>query len=970
MPSPHTFASLVTALAFVGCATPAPAPPRDASADESPPDDVASDTPTMTDRPAPRCDLAPLPAWARTDGAPHRVVLTGSRGRLRVEALADGVMRLRYEPADEAPATRPSWAIVAPPSPATDVVTGSSGDRAVVCTDALRVEVSPDSLRVRVTDAAGMTLLEDPTDGGWQSTAQGVSVTRRAPEGERYFGLGEKTGPLDHRGRRFVFWNTDAYDTMHGGFAPDADPLYASVPLVLGLRGGTAWGVFTDNTHRLEIDLARASPNAWTVRATGGAIDQYVIAGPALRDVVRRYTALTGRIPMPPRWALGYHQSRWGYSPSARVEEIAREFRTRRIPADGIWLDIQHMRGFRTFTWEPTNFADPAGLVTRLSAQGFKLTVIADPGIKQDTAWDVYNSGVTENVFHRHPDGSLAIGAAWPGASAFPDFTLPAGRAWWSRHVGTLASLGVRGVWLDVNEPTTFPEGGGGATLPDTVRAHGEGTPTTLAEVHNVYAMGETRATWEGLRSRSPERRPFVLTRAGYAGIQRYAAMWTGDAPSTWWSLRQSLPMLLGMGVSGLSFVGSDVGGYSGRATPELFARWMALGVISPFFRGHVTQGVNDQEPWAFGQEVEDISRAFLQERYRLIPYLYSLFDESRRTGAPILRPLVYEFQGESAIAATDDEAMLGPWLLAAPVLTEGATRRPVTLPAGRWYEYSSGAVYEGPTTIDLEVTRAALALYVREGAILPRGPVRQFTDDGTAAALDLDVYPSARASRFTLYEDAGDGFAHEQDGYSRVTYTLAQTADGATLRASRREGSWTPPARPLTVRVHRVDHLPTGVTLGGRALTRVMSLDALTGAGEGWFWDEHDLALVVKTRDSDDFELVFRYDTTLTAPRPTVDVMFVVRVPDGTPRDRMVHVALSSRGWQHIPLAWGPAPGTASGRIAVPRGEWFFYKYTRGDWATVEKWAGCVEATNRYGFGSAHPDRADSVATWADRCP
>ena len=963
-------AALAAAVTLVACDGAAPVATADAtvtspdlpSVDASPFDTPADLVADVALSPCP--SLGALPAWASRDTG-GRVTARAASVQLQVELYADAVARLRYVPTDATPSARPSWALAATPTPDTTLRAGSLGDALVVCSDALRVDVTA-ALRVTVRDAQGTVLLEDGADGGWR---EGPVVQRVAHAGERYLGLGEKTGPLDHRGQRLTFWNTDAYSAMHGGWAPGTDPLYASVPFVLGLRAGTAYGVLTDNTHRLDIDLARAAPDAWTVRAAGGTIDQYILAGPTPANVLRRYTALTGRIPLPPRWALGFHQSRWGYAPASRVEALAGEFRARRIPADGLWLDIQHMRGFRSFTFDPSTFADPAGLTARLAARGFKLTVIEDPGLKLDTTWNVYTDGLTRDVFLHGPDGVVATGAAWPGTAVFPDFTLPRARAWWGQQVGSVVALGVRGVWLDVNEPTTFPEGGGGMTLPDATRADGEGFATTMAEAHNVYALGEARATWEAMRAAAPTRRPFVLTRAGYAGSQRYGAMWTGDAPSAWWSLRQQLPMLLGMGLSGLAFVGSDVGGYSGHATPELFARWMSLGVVSPFFRAHVTQGVNDQEPWAFGQEVEDISRAFLQERYRLLPYVYSLFDEARRSGAPILRALAYEMPGEAAVEAVDDEAMLGPWILAAPVLDEGATRRRVTLPAGRWYELHSGAAYDGPATLELDVTLAALPLYVREGAILPRGPVRQSTDDDTRGPLTLDVYPTRGVSRFTRYDDEGDGFAFERNGHARVAYSLEGTATGATLRAAPQEGTWHAAGQRLEVRVHRVDHLPSSVTLSGRALAMQADVDALARAGEGWAWDADDLSLVVAFDDRDGFELDCRYDPTLTALRPPVRVPITVRLPDATPRMSNIHIASSASGWMHVPIAWVDGAASATGFITVPRGEWFFYKYSRGGWDTVEKWQGCVEATNRYGFGAAHPPRSDSVATWADWC-
>ncbi len=628
------------------------------------------------------------------------------------------------------------------------------------------------------------------------------------------------------------------------------------------------------------------------------------------------------------------------------------------------------MRGFRTFTWDAATFPDPNGLIANLEAQGFHVVVIADPGIKAEPGWDVYDSGVAQGVFLPKPGGGIYTGVVWPGESAFPDFTLPAGRTWWGANVGTEVARGIRGIWLDVNEPTLFPESGGGSTIPGTVQAAGDGQPTSMDEVHNVYALHQARATWEGMVAAAPERRPFVLTRAGYSGIQRWAAVWTGDAPSGWDSLRGTLPMLLGMGMSGLPFVGSDVGGYSGNATPELFARWMALGSVSPFFRGHVTSGVGPQEPWQFGQEVEDLSRDLIGQRYELLPYLYSLFDESARSGVPILRPLVFHFPDDPAVANLGDQAMLGPSLMIAPVVEPGAEQGTLYLPAGRWFELHSGAVFEGPTTVQTGVTRAALPAYVREGGVLFRERRKAFTGEPDDGPLQVDLYPGAQPASFVLYEDAGDGFGHEQSAqYSRVTFTHARTATGSELQVSAREGTFVPPQRSMILRVHRVDHSPTAVTAGGQPLAQQGDWETLLAAQAGWWWDERDLSLVVIHVDTAGLDYALSYDPSIPEPRPLVQVELEVEVPAGTPTSTPIFVASSASGWNHEPLSW-VGPQTARGMVAVPRGEWFYYKYTRGDWATVEKWPGCVEATNRYGFGAAHPRRVDDVYQWADQCP
>lgn len=866
--------------------------------------------------PGDRCDAA-LPAFATVaDGA-----LVARCGALAVSAraLVDGVIQLRYAAAGAE--RRASWAVVGARDDDPGARYGGDGARAIACTAAITVAID-DACRVRATLADGTVIADDL---GFTVDDAGARLDRRALA-DRVYGLGERTGGLDKRGRAWTFWNTDAYDASHGGWAPGQDPLYQAIPLELRLAGA-AYGVFTDEPRRMVIDLGAADPARDTITAAGArSLDQYLIAGPRLADVVDRYTRLTGRPALPPRWALGFHQSRWGYVNGDELAAIAARFRSERIPADALWLDIQHQRGYRTFTFDDPTF--PETTLDRLAELGFRTVAIEDAGIKVDAGWDVYESGVAGDHFLRRGDGALYVGTAWPGDVVFPDFSRAETRAWWGDHVRAIADRGVAGIWLDLNEPTVFPETGGGASVPDDVAADGDGAPTTMAALHNVYALLEARATYDALAARGT--RPFVLSRAGYAGIQRYAAVWTGDTPSTWDGLAQTLPMLLGLGVSGVPIVGSDIGGYSGNASPELYARWLALGSISPFARAHVTIGVPGQEPWRFGDEVTAIARARLEDRYRLLPYLYALAEAASRTGAPVLRPLVWEFQDDPAVATIGDQAMLGPFVLVAPVVEQGATTRRVALPAGRWHELHSGAIYDGPATIEVGAPLAALPMFVRAGAILPVTEA-----DG---ALALEVYPGAAETRFTLYEDDGEAFTG-----TRTEVTLAPASDGARLTLS------APRAQAVTVRLHGVDGAVTAVD------------------GAAAFHHDANARAIVATLAPGATALAFHYDPAIPDPRPPVDVTFEVHVPADTPDAAPIHVATSADWDHHVPLTW-VAPGVARGTVRLPRGAWFEYKLTRGTWDTVEKRADCGERANRVRLASPEP-QVDTVATWRDRC-
>ncbi len=881
--------------------------------------------------------------------------------------FSSGMVQLRYLPHGET-TWRPSWSVVAEPASVDISISFSQ--------DCQQVELSSDALRIIAT-TDGAVRAEQLLDGGkWTNIFSAtkpaqfhedgqVDISLKAPEDEYVYGLGEKTGPLNRRGQHLVFRNTDAL-AGGGNYTPDTDPIYQSIPFFIGLRSGQAHGVFLDNTYRLVMDLARDSADEYRFSADGGDMDLYLLAGPDMAQVLDRYTLLTGRMPMPPRWTIGYHQCRWSYWPDDRVRQIAHEFRNRSIPADGLWLDIDYMDGFRSFTWDPQGFSDPASLMVDLAAQGFKTTVIIDPGLKLDPDWDVYQQGLDGNYLLHNSDGSVFVGEVWPGEAVFPDFSSPTTRQWWAGLIPRLISAGVRGVWIDMNEPASF-RAEDAYTVPDDVLVQGDGVPSTMEEVHNVYALLMAKATRMGMEQAAPQRRPFVLTRAGFAGIQRYAAVWTGDSPSNWSMLEANLPLVLSLGLSGVSFCGSDVGGFSGNATPELFARWMELGSISPFFRGHVQTGVPDQEPWAFGIEVEDISRSAINLRYRLFPYIYSLFYQSAQTGGPILAPLVFYFQHDPATWDFAKQAMLGPWLIAAPVLRQGENDQTIYLPEGSWYELHSGRRYQGPSNINRQVSLAALPLFVRSGAILPMAPLMQWSDEEPINRLELWLYPDQKESTFSLYEDDGESTAYLDGDYCLTEYRLQRTVNGASLVVQRR-GNYSPPARQLLIRVRPATGPAATVSVDGVSLSERSGMDDLENTGQGWWLDENDGVLWILFEDRGNFMLDLTYATD-EQPSPTVCMPFSLTVPDGTPSQDSIYIALSSNGWQQ--QFFGPVgqSGRVEACVEVPRGEWFEYKYTRGDWSTVEKWNGCVEASNRYALGVARPTKNDTVETWADWC-
>jgi alpha-glucosidase len=444
------------------------------------------------------------------------------------------------------------------------------------------------------------------------------------------------------------------------------------------------------------MDLANRLPGSIGYVAAGGPdggeLRWYVVPGPGLDSVAARFSRLTGRHPLPPRWALGYQQSRYSYAPDTVVANLAAEFRRRDVPADVIHLDIDYMDGYRVFTWSPTAFPRPKARLDSLARQGFKVVAIVDPGVKRDTAYRVFREGLALRAFATNPDGSLALGRVWPDTSAFPDFARASVRDWWGRSQAALLDAGVRGIWNDMNEPASFF----GRTLSELVEFGEDGARGTHLEYHNQYGTLMARASYEGQRRLRPDRRPFTVVRAGYTGMQRYTAIWTGDNGATWPHLRVVIPQLVSLGLSGQPFAGSDVGGFMGAGSAELYARWLQAAVLHPFYRTHTEVNSPRREPWTYGPEHERANRATLRLRYRLLPALYTAFDQHARTGAPVVRPVFWGAEADTAALAVDDQYLLGDHLLVAPVVDSAADARAVHLPAGRWYRVGSDSAYDG----------------------------------------------------------------------------------------------------------------------------------------------------------------------------------------------------------------------------------------------------------------------------------
>jgi alpha-glucosidase len=597
------------------------------------------------------------------------------------------------------------------------------------------------------------------------------------------YGLGEVCGPLVHDNAKIIGWTRDAF-----GYDERAANLYQAHPWVLCVRpDGSAFGVVIETTWRFTVHLI----DHLLVEVEGPPPAITVVEGDDPGAVVTALTSLTGRIELPPRWALGFQQSKWSYAPAANVLQVAREYRARQLPGEVIWVDIDYMDAYKVFTFDP-EFGDVAKLNADLHEIGWKSAWMIDPGVKIEAGYHVYDQAVAGQHVLQLPAGDAVAGTptafegvVWPGPTVFPDFTREATREWWAGLYDDFLATGIDAVWNDMNEPANLEDLPDKSLPPDLVhRADPElGGPGPHARYRNIYGMQMTRASHAGMRAARPDRRPFLLTRSTFLGGHRYAATWTGDNVSTWQHLYWSIPMALNLGLSGQPLVGPDIGGFADECTGELLARWMGIGCLFPFARNHNMKTQPAQEPWMFGATVEATCRRALERRYRLLPYLYTLAREAATTGLPIMRPAFFADPTDPDLRAVDTAFLLGADLY-------------IRCDVSPTYAGSTAPVPYGWRRIDVldegDRDPALPQLYLRPGAVLPLGPVMQYSDERPLDELTLLAHLAGdgRATGL-LYEDAGDGYEHLADEYLLTEFTVAGSGADAQWNQRRVEGRW-----------------------------------------------------------------------------------------------------------------------------------------------------------------------------------
>ncbi len=629
----------------------------------------------------------------------------------------------------------------------------------------MQLEKEPD-FRVIFRNKAGKVINEDMPGKGFGTTFSGTrsNLYKKLQPGERFIGLGETLGNLDKRGSAFTLNNTDTYK-----YGDPRLPMYVSIPFYIGLHHGSMYGLFYHNTFKTFFKFGISTPEFSSVTADGGDVDYFFIYGTSIPSILENYTSLTGRMPLPPLWSLGYHQSRCSYFPQQNVKVIAEIFRSKRIPVDCIVLDADYLHEYEPFRINEQRFPDMKALTAYLADLGIEVTASVNPGIKVDTTYFAHNDGLKKDVFIKYPDGSLYTAEIAPSLNNFPDFTNPKVRDWWSDNMKFLPDNGIHGYWNDMNEPAV-----GGSYLPDNLIFDFDGHKASAPEAKNLYGMLMARSSFESALKYGEGWRPFVLSRSGFAGIQRYAAVWTGDNTAKDDYLPGGTLLNTQMGLSGVPFVGDDIGGYIGTTTKELFTRWIEVGVFAPFVRNHKEAFANANEPWSYGEEAEAIAREFIGFRYRLLPYLYSKFYEASVSGLPIARSLaiISPFDDRVYDNLYQYQFLCGDAILVTPVTSQEKTKK-VFLPAGRWYDLYSDEIVEGNNELQVDCPIFKIPLFVKESSIIPMQSLIQTTKQKPSDTLFVHIYNGSKTNIFEYYEDDGTSTGYQDGVFCKRTITF-----------------------------------------------------------------------------------------------------------------------------------------------------------------------------------------------------
>jgi alpha-glucosidase len=723
------------------------------------------------------------------------ILIQGEHATCKISFYDEAIVRINYSSTEEFEEF--SYALVSQPV-SIEYQIVESVDHLLISSNRLHIHIDKSTLALQFKNQEHQVINEDVHGLGTSWIGEQVTCYKKLQPNERFIGLGEKTGPLDKKGHGYTNWNTDSF-----AYSSGQDPLYCTTPFYIGLHNQLAYGIFFDNSHKSFFNFGASNNRFSSFGADAGEMNYYFIYGDHVAEIIQGYTYLTGNMPLPPKWSLGYQQCRYSYYPDKEVLSVARTFREKNIPADTIVFDIHYMDAYKIFTWSKKDFPDPKSMIDQLKDMGFNVVVMCDPGIKVEQGYDAYDDGLQKNVFLKYPDGENYTGQVWPGWCHFPDFTKAEVREWWGNKFKEYVDLGIEGFWNDMNEIATW-----GHSLPENIVFDFEGRKATTRRGRNIFGMQMSRSTFEGTRTLMNGKRPFNLTRSAYSGIQRYAAVWTGDNVAYDEHMMLGVRMVNGMGLTGIAFAGYDVGGFVGDASTNLFVRWLSIGALSPFFRGHSMINSRDSEPWSYGEEAEQICRNYIGLRYQLMPYIYSLFYEASHSGMPVQRSLAidYSFYDKVFDHRFHHQYLFGSFILVAPVESNKDIAK-VWLPPGSWYSLYNGERFDGNKEIIVDCPLYRLPVFIKAGAIIPMQQITQHTNESVSTLL-LHIYFGNVMQQFEWYEDDGSTYDFEEGKFSKRIISFSP--DDHMISIGAQHGNFESPYKKIKIILHGFDNQST----------------------------------------------------------------------------------------------------------------------------------------------------------------
>jgi len=698
--------------------------------------------------------------------------------KLTLQLLSEGIVRMNFEELNDSIKRNTSFALTKNALTNCQKINISEQTQSYeIFTSKLIIRINKEPFQIRFFDKYQKLLLEDYEDKGFTLEGKNIASRKTLRANEEFFGLGEKNGSINRRGKSFKMWNSDK-----PCYGVNEDPLYKSIPFFMSSYG---YGIFFDNTYKSEFKMGSESEDYYSFEAPGGQMTYYFIYGPTYKQILKGYVQLTGKPIMPPSWALGFSQSRGMLTNEELTREIASQFRERKIPCDIIYQDIGWTQNLQDFEWKEGNYTNPVQMLADLDELGFKVIVSQDPVVSQANN-EQWKEADSLGYFTTDVRTGKSYDMPWPwgGNCGVVDFTKPEVADWWGKYQQKVIDDGVKGFWTDMGEPAWSNE-------EDTDRLFMQHYLGMHDEIHNVYGLTWDKVVTEEFEKRNPNTRIFQMTRAAYAGMQKYTFAWSGDSGngndvlSGWANLKQQIPVALSAGMGLIPFWTSDISGYCGDISNkeemgELYARWMQFGIFNPLSRAH-HEGNNAVEPWGFGPEVEQICKKAIELKYQLFPYIYTCAREAYETGLPIMRAVVLEYPDDKETYHLNNQFLFGKDIMVAPVVEKSASQVKIYLPEGEWIDFSNGTrLYQGKTWIEYPVEIETIPIFVKKGSIIPSMPVMQYIGEDPNYPLLLDIYPAAknRKASLNVYEDDGISNEYKQDVYAKRIVECKTTQD------------------------------------------------------------------------------------------------------------------------------------------------------------------------------------------------